>query len=116
MLQPDATYILAGGFGGLGIRLIWWLGARGARTIVVLSRSGQKSAAANACVAKMRSMGIKVIARSCDISSKAALEAVIRDIHVVDKPGPIRGVINAAMALEVSKSCYALKKTDWPRD
>ncbi|CAN9134533.1 unnamed protein product [Alternaria alternata] len=100
MLQPDATYILAGGFGGLGIRLIWWLGARGARTIVVLSRSGQKSAAANACVAKMRSMGIKVIARSCDISSKAALEAVIRDIQVVDKPGPIRGVINAAMALE----------------
>lgn len=101
-LQPEATYILVGGFGGLGIRLIRWLGARGARTIVALSRSGDKSPAAKACVAEMRSLGVKVLAKACDISSKEAVQAVVRDLQVVDELGPIRGVINAAMALEVS--------------
>ncbi|KAJ5233183.1 polyketide synthase [Penicillium chermesinum] len=77
-LLPEATYILAGGFGGLGA----------------------KTSAAKACIAEMQSQGVKVLAKACDISSKEALEAVLRDLRAVDGAGPIRGVINAAMALE----------------
>jgi NAD(P)-dependent dehydrogenase (short-subunit alcohol dehydrogenase family) len=92
---------LAGGFGGLGIRLIRWLGARGARTIVTLSRSGDKSPAAKACIKEMHSLGTKILAKCCDIASKEAVEAVVQELHAIDGAGPIRGVINAAMALEV---------------
>lgn len=52
-LLPDATYVLVGGFGGLGIRLIRWLASRGARTIVTISRSGAKSAAAKTYIEEM---------------------------------------------------------------
>jgi NAD(P)-dependent dehydrogenase (short-subunit alcohol dehydrogenase family) len=103
VLLPDATYILVGGFGGLGIRMIRWLGMRGARTIVTLSRSGSKSAAAKTCIDEMRSQGVRVLAKACDISSKEAVEALVKDLRVTDGIGPVRGVINAAMALEVSK-------------
>ncbi|KAF2257594.1 putative polyketide synthase [Lojkania enalia] len=99
-LLPEATYILVGGFGGLGIRLIRWLGARGARTIVTLSRSGDRSPAAKACIAEMHTLGVKVLAKTCDIGSKEAVGAVVRDLQAVDGVGSIRGVINAAMALE----------------
>jgi emericellamide synthase (highly reducing iterative type I polyketide synthase) len=61
-------------------------------------------------------MGVKVLARSCDISSKEAVKAVVGDLQVVDGLGPIRGVINAAMALEVSKFYHPPKKSDSPSD
>lgn len=108
-LQPEATYILVGGFGGLGIRLIRWLGARGARTIVTLSRSGDKSPAAKACIAEMHSQGVKVVAKVCDVSSREALEAVVGELHG-DGFGPVRGVINAAMALQVRDITYSQKR------
>ncbi|KAF2158340.1 hypothetical protein M409DRAFT_71690 [Zasmidium cellare ATCC 36951] len=99
-LQPEATYILVGGFGGLGLRLIRWLSARGARTIVTLSRSGDKSPIARACIKEFAAQGVKLLAKACDISSKEAVGAVVRHLHAVDRVGPVRGVINAAMALE----------------
>ncbi|KAJ5589599.1 polyketide synthase [Penicillium hordei] len=99
-LLPSATYILAGGFGGLGVYLIRWLASRGARTIVNLSRSGAKTSAAKACIAEMHSQGVKVLSKAYDIASKEAVEAVVRDLQAVDGVGHIRGVINAAMALE----------------
>ncbi|KAG8676086.1 Highly reducing polyketide synthase 40 [Fusarium poae] len=99
-LLPDATYLLVGGFGGLGVRLIRWLASRGAKTIVTMSRSGAKSPAAKTCIEEMHSIGVKIIAKSCDISSKEALEAVVKELQDVDGLSPVRGVINAAMALE----------------
>lgn len=97
---------MVGGFGGLGIRLIRWLGARGARTIVTLSRSGDRSPVAKACIAEMDSLGVKVLAKACDVASKEAVRAVVKDLQAIDGVGPIRGVINAAMALEVSDTKF----------
>jgi emericellamide synthase (highly reducing iterative type I polyketide synthase) len=50
----------------------------------------------------MHSQGVKVPSKACDIASKEAVEAVVRDLQAVDGVGHIRGVINAAMVLEVS--------------
>ncbi|KAL6886030.1 putative polyketide synthase [Trichoderma evansii] len=96
-LLPEATYILVGGFGGLGVYLIRWLASKGARTIVVLSRSGAKTAVAKACIAEMHSQGVEVLPKACDIASKESVEAVVKSLQGTSK---IRGVINAAMALE----------------
>ncbi|KAL4815813.1 hypothetical protein BDW67DRAFT_176121 [Aspergillus spinulosporus] len=99
-LLPEATYILAGGFGGLGVYLIQWLALRGARTIITLSRSGATTSVAKACIAEMHSQGVKVLAKACNIASKEAMEAMVRDLQAVEGVGQIQGVINAAMALE----------------
>ncbi len=86
--------------------LIRWLASRGARTIVTLSRSGAKTSVAKACIAEMHSQGVKVLAKACDIASKEAVKAMVRDLQAVDGVGQIRGFINAAMALEVSVPLY----------
>ena len=82
--------------------LIRWLASRGARTIVTLSRSGAKTSVAKGYIAEMHSQGVKVLSKTCDIASRVAVEAVVRGLQAVDGVGQIRGVINAAMALEVS--------------
>lgn len=83
--------------------LIRWLASKGARTIVVLSRSGAKTSVAKACIAEMHSQGVEVLPKACDIASKESVEAVVKSLQGV---GKIRGVINAAMALEVSDGIY----------
>jgi emericellamide synthase (highly reducing iterative type I polyketide synthase) len=57
----------------------------------------------------MHSQGVKVIPKTCDIASKEAVRDVVRDLQAVDGLGPIRGVINAAMALEVSDTTLSTK-------
>ncbi|NJK64370.1 MAG: zinc-binding dehydrogenase, partial [Synechococcaceae cyanobacterium SM2_3_1] len=39
LINPDSTYLVTGGMGGIGIKLIQWLVKQGARFIVVLTRS-----------------------------------------------------------------------------
>lgn len=57
----------------------------------------------------MRSLGVTIIAKSCDISSKEALQVVVKELEDVDGLAPVRGVINAAMALEVSSPmCHSI--------
>ncbi|KAI3319763.1 polyketide synthase [Xylariaceae sp. AK1471] len=73
----DATYVVAGGFGGLGQRFIRWMVRRGARNIIVLSRSGPKDASAKTLVADLGREGVNVAAPACDITKKANLEDTI---------------------------------------
>ena len=39
-LRPDATYLISGGLGGVGLQLATWLVDRGARRLILLSRRG----------------------------------------------------------------------------
>ena len=45
-LDPQATYVIARGFGGLGRSAARWMARRGAQTLILLSRSGPRSQAA----------------------------------------------------------------------
>lgn len=39
--EPQKVYILVGGLGGLGLEVAYWMAVRGARKLVLVSRSGQ---------------------------------------------------------------------------
>lgn len=39
-LDPEATYVISGGLGGLGRKIAVWLADHGARCLLLLSRSG----------------------------------------------------------------------------
>ena len=43
--NPHKSYIITGGLGGFGLQLAQWLIDRGARTLILTSRSGVKSGA-----------------------------------------------------------------------
>ncbi|KAL2825065.1 hypothetical protein BDW59DRAFT_162011 [Aspergillus cavernicola] len=96
--HADASYIVVGGFGGLGRSIISWLVEHGAKNIVSLSRSGAKDADSRAFVEQIRNQGITLLATCCDVATPDAVASVARDLTQYGLP-PVRGIINSAMVL-----------------
>jgi NAD(P)-dependent dehydrogenase (short-subunit alcohol dehydrogenase family) len=92
------TYLITGGTGGVGLAVARWLAGRGARSLVLASRSGTCSPAAGAAVASLRETGVQVAVRPVDVSDRQAVHALVRGIH--DPAAPLRGVFHAAGTLD----------------
>lgn len=98
-LREDASYLVVGGLGGLGRALIRWMARLGAKSILTLSRSGKRSANAEQFEAEMNSQGVKLTVLACDTTNAAELQATL--VTVAGTNRPIRGIIQAAMVLQV---------------
>jgi acyl transferase domain-containing protein/NADPH:quinone reductase-like Zn-dependent oxidoreductase/NAD(P)-dependent dehydrogenase (short-subunit alcohol dehydrogenase family)/SAM-dependent methyltransferase/acyl carrier protein len=98
--KPDASYLVAGGLGGIGRAILRWMAGQGAKNLLILSRSGLSSAseAAVSAVSELREQGIRVEVLSCDVSSLPVLSESIAEISKTMPP--IKGCINAAMVLK----------------
>ncbi len=94
------SYVVVGGFGGIGRALLKWMAGRDARNIIVLSRSGVSSTTATEVVQELERDGIKVATIKCDASSMASLATAL--IECARTMPAIRGAINAAMVLQDS--------------
>lgn len=94
----SASYLVAGGFGGIGRAILQWMADRGAKQLIVPSRSGAVSKAAVETVAQLTARGVTVIAPQCDVSSEASLSHVLEEC--ARTMPPIKGCINAAMVLQ----------------
>ena len=93
---PDATYLVVGGLGGLGMEVAGWLVEKGARQLVLTARS-ECSPRARAGIEKMQAAGAKIFVRRADVSNQDEMAALFREI-ACDLP-PLRGVIHAAGTL-----------------
>jgi myxalamid-type polyketide synthase MxaE and MxaD len=71
-LLPQATYLVTGGLGGLGLQAAEWLVARGARHLAILSRQAPAPASATR-LAALRGRGAEVRAYACDVADAASL-------------------------------------------
>ncbi|PWY93041.1 hypothetical protein BO94DRAFT_615778 [Aspergillus sclerotioniger CBS 115572] len=98
VFPTDATYVLAGGFGGIGRSIARWMADRGARNLLILSRSGPKTPEATSLVDELRSTGINIQAPACDITNADALQLVLDEC--LQTMPPIRGCIQASMVLQ----------------
>jgi NADPH:quinone reductase-like Zn-dependent oxidoreductase len=68
-LREDATYLVTGGLSGFGFRTAQWLAAKGARSLVLLSRRGEGGEGVpHASLAELRSAGVEVWAPACDVT------------------------------------------------
>ncbi|KAF7931189.1 uncharacterized protein EAE97_009398 [Botrytis byssoidea] len=94
----DKTYVVAGGMGGIGRSIATWLANRGARWLLLLSRSGARSPDALEFVKKLESRGVFVATPSCDISNNEELKKVLA-VSTKQMP-PIKGCIQACMVLQ----------------
>ncbi len=97
-LRPDATYATAGGLGGFGLETARWLVDRGARSIVLVGRSGSARTEAAAAVEALRARGADIRVMSADITDLAQVERMMRIID--EEMPPLRGVIHAAMVID----------------
>lgn len=95
---PDASYLVTGGLSGFGLETARWLAARGARHLVLLSRSGRPSAEGQAIVDELVAGGTTVTALACDVSDREQLQQALARIR--QTLPPLRGVVHAAMVLD----------------
>ncbi|KAI1772330.1 hypothetical protein F4818DRAFT_444554 [Hypoxylon cercidicola] len=96
--DKNASYVIAGGLGGIGRSVTEWMVRNGARHLILLSRSGAKSQAARDLVDKLIQDGVQVWAPQCDVANSDAFKAM-----VVEAQGfmpPIRGCIQASMVID----------------
>ncbi|KAL9095888.1 MAG: hypothetical protein Q9165_001885 [Trypethelium subeluteriae] len=96
--DPDATYLISGGFGTCGRILSHWMVERGVRHLALLSRSGDRGNAE--CIESLRKKGVQVEAPACDISSQESTERSLDRIKATMPP--IKGAIQAATVIKDS--------------
>jgi acyl carrier protein len=91
-VRPDATYLVTGGLGGLGLATAGWLAELGARTLVLVGRSVPAEAPPE--VAALRAEGIRVEMRATDVTDAEAVAALLDAVR--RELPPLRGVVHAA--------------------
>jgi len=97
-LRGDATYLVTGGLGGLGLAAAEWMAREGARHLVLAGRSGAASDEAARAVAVLRDAGVTVWAERADVADRDALAALFARIRA-ELP-PLRGIVHAAGVLD----------------
>ncbi|CAG8978751.1 hypothetical protein HYALB_00011512 [Hymenoscyphus albidus] len=98
LLKYNASYVIVGGTGGLGRSMSRWMMSKGARSIVLLSRSGSATGKVAELITEAAELGATITVLPCDVASKEAVDKLI-STDLVSLP-PIRGVIHAAMVLD----------------
>ena len=96
-VTPDATYLITGGYGAVGLHIAEWLAARGAGQIVVAGRGSPPPKAAER-LEQLRRAGANIREVRLDVSNAAAVHAML---DAIDAQGPpLRGVFHAAGVLD----------------
>lgn len=95
--RSDATYVISGGLGALGLSLAEHLVDHGAGGVALLGRSAP-SAQATQAMQTLRAKGADVQSFAVDVADRAGLETVLQSIR--STMSPIRGVVHAAGLLD----------------
>ncbi|MET0342453.1 MAG: SDR family NAD(P)-dependent oxidoreductase [Polyangiales bacterium] len=95
--RGDATYLVTGGLGALGLALVTFMAARGARTFLLLGRSPPRDAVGNE-LAALRQGGVVIETAALDVANGTALDALLGAARA--RLPPIRGVFHAAGLLD----------------
>jgi acyl carrier protein len=105
-LQPDASYLLIGGLGGLGRSISTWMIEHGARHLVYLSRSAGNGPQDQQFFAELKDQGCIVTAIQGDV---AISEDVARAVRAAPN---LRGILQMSMVL---RDCQLANMTykDW---
>ncbi|MEO3763872.1 type I polyketide synthase [Streptomyces sp. B5E4] len=107
VVREDASYLITGGLGGLGLTIADWLTGLGARHLVLTGRAGLPDRATwedpglptavrdrVECVRALERRGVTVTAVAADVCDAAAMTDVLRGIEETGRT--LRGVIHAA--------------------
>lgn len=89
-LRSDATYLVTGGLGSLGLASAQRLVRDGARHLVLTSRTAADSPAIDA----LRTTGADVVVVACDLSQEEDVAGLF--VETLAKLPPLRGVIHSA--------------------
>lgn len=94
---PNKVYIICGGLGGFGLELAAWLIIRGAKHVLLTSRSGVKSGYQQYRIKVWKEQGVNVIISTLDASQYSQ---AVELLELAKKHGPVGGIFNLAMVLK----------------
>ncbi|KAG5927025.1 Type I Iterative PKS, partial [Claviceps africana] len=97
-IDPEGTYLLAGGLGGLGKSVAELLVAHGAKHLAFVSRSGASSASSRTFMASLEERGVDARAYCADICDEEALGRLVTESMAAEMP-PVRGVFQCAAVI-----------------
>ncbi len=97
IFRPDGTYLVTGGYGGLGKLVARWMVEQGARTVALLGRTPD---ADTTTVRELESRGARVLSLQGDVADGNRMAALLRDLAA--QAPPLRGVMHAAADLSVA--------------
>lgn len=89
----EGTYLITGGLGALGLRTAQWMLEKGAKSLVLVSRSKPSTEKQNA-IARLQEQGASVIVVQTDICDHQGLEKLLQNIEV--SASPLKGIIHLA--------------------
>ncbi len=97
-VRDNASFLITGGLGGLGLQIARYLAKQGARYLVLNSRSGNaEHEVQKTTVAELEDAGVTVRTVSADVSQR---DDVQRLLEVCESLAPIGGIIHAAGVLD----------------
>ncbi|MFI7576066.1 SDR family NAD(P)-dependent oxidoreductase, partial [Micromonospora sp. NPDC049497] len=107
VLRADATYLVTGGFGGLGQAVAGWLADRGAGHLVLVGR--RMPTVEPPLLAALRERGVRLRCLAVDVTDEDALAAALDGL--AGELPPLAGVVHAAGVVDDA----ALAEQDWDR-
>ncbi len=108
LLRPEASYLVTGASGGIGVRLAVWLVEQGARHLVLLSRRARGEWPDDALRA-VDALAADVEIRAGDVTDRDQMARLMAAFG--DRLPPLRGVFHAAGLLDDG----VLTEQRWPR-
>jgi len=106
--SPDGTYLITGGLGGLGLLFARWMVERGARHLILMSRSVPSKDAQKALEA-LEKRGAKLIIAQADVSRYGDIAQVLDKSR--ESLPPLRGILHCAGVVEDG----VLLNQDWAK-
>ena len=106
--RDDASYLITGGLGGLGLLTARWLVSRGARSLALVGRRGVDEGTASRR-SELERMGARVAVYQADVARYDEMERVFAEVEA-DSP-PVRGVVHAAGVLDDG----VMRQLSWER-
>ncbi|XP_039303879.1 fatty acid synthase [Solenopsis invicta] len=95
-INPEKSYILVGGLGGFGLELADWIISRGAKVIVLVSRSGIRTGYQSLCVRRWRENSVKIVIFTEDVTTSSGAQHLIQESN---RLAPVGGIFNLAVVL-----------------
>ncbi|MGW0551532.1 SDR family NAD(P)-dependent oxidoreductase [Streptomyces altiplanensis] len=97
-LCPDASYLVTGGFSGLGAAFAEFLAEGGARHLVLVGRRGAATPEGAGLLERLAARGVEVRAHAADIAEPGTVAGILAEAQ--DTGHPVRGVLHAAMHID----------------
>lgn len=93
IIQNNASYLVTGGLGGLGLKLTHWLVKQGAKQLILVGRS-QPKPEAKAVIANLQQQGVTIKVKQVDVCNEEAVA------NLLQENDSIKGIFHLAGCLD----------------